>query len=64
MWIWRRWRKREGWRSKRAMVRLRRLGWRLHEEQGAGHDGGESLDAAVGLLVGGEVFGVECGGEG
>ena len=36
----------------------------VHQEQGAGHDGGEALDAAVGLLVGGEIVGVEGAGEG
>jgi hypothetical protein len=40
------------------------LGVAIHEEEAAGHEGGKALDAAVGLLVGGEVVGVESVGEG
>ena len=39
-------------------------GMAIHDEERAGHDCGETLDATMGLLVCGEVFGVECGGEG
>jgi hypothetical protein len=38
--------------------------WRaIHEEQGAGHAAGKALDAAVGLLVEGEVVGAERFGQ-
>ena len=36
----------------------------VHQKQGAGHEGGKTLDAAVGLLVGDEVVVAEGGGEG
>jgi hypothetical protein len=34
--------------------------WRaVHKEQAAGHEGGKALDAAVGLLIEGQVVGAE-----
>jgi hypothetical protein len=39
------------------------VGEAVHEEQAAGHDAGRALDAAVGALIEGEVFGVERVGE-
>ena len=40
-------------------------GWgAIHQEHGAGHEVGETLDAAVVALVGGEVVGAERAGEG
>src|ERR1700722_351978 len=36
----------------------------VHEEQAAGHEAGDALDAAMGVLVGGEVVGFERRGEG
>ena len=36
----------------------------IHEEHTLGHEGGKKLDAAVGLLVGGEVIALECRSEG
>jgi hypothetical protein len=39
--------------------------WRtVHEEQTLGHEVGRTLDAAVGLLVGGQVIALECRSEG
>jgi hypothetical protein len=39
------------------------VGEAVDEEQAAGHDAGGALDAAVGALVDGEVFGMERVGE-
>ena len=36
----------------------------IHKEHTSGHEGGKKLDAAVGLLVGGEVITLECRSEG
>ena len=36
----------------------------VHEKQDLGHEGGKTLDAAVSLLIGGEVIGLERRSEG
>ena len=36
------------------------MGEAIHQKQAFGHDGGEPLDAAVDLLIGGEVICTEC----
>jgi hypothetical protein len=36
----------------------------IHQEQALRHEGGEALDAAVSLLIGGEVVVFERGGQG
>ena len=39
------------------------VGEAVHEEQAAGHDAGNALNAAMGILVEGEIFFVKGGGE-
>ena len=43
---------------------LSNTGGAIHQEQALRHESGETLDTAVGLMIGGEVVVFERGGEG